>query len=135
MGLEDSIIFHVVYDWINIIIIVTFSIFHILRLHYNSKIREEGHSKFKLKQLTYLILILNVINLTKKSVLYLPAAISSNDYMTNNICYWHGRYIISMTILLKFCTHLFVVLRSRVAEQKLTIWVKIGKSVCCFTYY
>lgn len=126
MSLQNNFTFHLVYDWVNLVIVSIFTAFHILRLQLNNNKERKRNSKLKLKELSYAILTCNIIALLKKTVLYTPAIYSSNHYLNSESCYYHGVFIICFTTFNKFLVHLFVVLRSRITDDKATIWFKIG---------
>ena len=126
MSLVNNFAFHLVYDWINLIIVSIVTAFHILRLTLNSNKETKRNSKLKLKELSYVILTCNIIALLKKTVLYTPAIYSNNHYMNSETCYYHSVWIICFSTFNKFLVHLFVVLRSRVTDDKASVWFKIG---------
>ena len=120
----------------SVLIMLIYAIFHCLRLGY----KESKASSIKLKcinlaMVSHLIMIASILSRGFSAIVHLLLFLPDSYHLSmfpGSDCTYYIVIIVELSIVTKFAIHLFVMLRSRIADiqtQNTSVWFKI---VCGF---
>ena len=122
----------IAFDMIILITVSIYGAFHILRFRFKSDKNQSNNSTclkwINLKTTSYMIIIAAITVRLVSLLLSIPGIYRSNHFFNDQACKYFILIQIEISIILKFLTHLFVLLRSRITghDEKLSIWYILG---------
>ena len=128
--MTSTLLNKLVTDCVTLTIIAIYGILHCIRLHFRGGERNTKSNaavcKIGLKAASFLILIVYAVSRLISLFFYIPGTIS-NYHVTDKTCSFFIKFMVIAGITGKFGNHLFVLLRSRLADfDRKRIYYKIG---------